>query len=170
MYILGYLSKDNRVYLTDKDISVISFAFPQAFIEYQSAVIGENLEAANHLLPTLTDDQRNKAAVFLETRGLFEEAFSVSKDPEHRFELASKFENVEQMYELAQLLGGEDRWRLVGDVALKKWRFDLAEECMNRAGDLDTLMMMYQAKGDFSGMAHLSERAGSAFMSCAISY
>ncbi len=160
MYILGYLPKDNRIYLTDKDVGIISFLFPQGIIDYQSAVISEDMETAKSILPSLTDEQRNKVAVFLESRGLFEEAFQVSKDPDHRFELATKFENLEQMFELVQHLGGEDRWRLTGDLALKKWRFDLAEKCFDKAGDLDSLMMLYQAKGDFQGMAKLGQRAG----------
>jgi coatomer subunit beta' len=118
MYILGYLAGNNRVYLTDKDMGVTSYLFPQGFIEYQTAVLAGNMDEAHRLLPSLTDEQRNKAALFLETRGLF------------------------------------------GDLAMRKWRFDLAEQCLDASGDFDALLMFYQAKGDFAGMSRLAERAG----------
>ncbi len=71
MYLLGYIPRDNRVYLCDKDMNVYSFALPLSVIEYQTAVLRGDLDLASKLLPSVPQDQRNRVARFLEAQGLF---------------------------------------------------------------------------------------------------
>ena len=71
MYILGYIARDNRIYLSDKDINVVSFSLPLTLIEYQTAVLRGDLETADSILPSIPDDQRERIARFLEGQGLF---------------------------------------------------------------------------------------------------
>ena len=47
MYILGYIPKDNRLYLGDKDFSVISFSLQLSVLEYQTAVMRQDFELAD---------------------------------------------------------------------------------------------------------------------------
>lgn len=67
--MLGYVPRDNRVYLADKDVNIVSFGLSLTVIEYQTAVLREDLELAQQLLPDIPEDQRSKVARFLESQG-----------------------------------------------------------------------------------------------------
>ena len=69
MFILGYLQRDQRIYLADKDVNVYSYTLSLSVVEYQTAVLRDDMEAANEILPTVPKEQRNKIATFLESRG-----------------------------------------------------------------------------------------------------
>ena len=66
MYILGYLPKENRVYLGDKDVSVTSYSLPLSVLEYQTAVMRKDFDTADKYLPQIPDNQRTRVARFLE--------------------------------------------------------------------------------------------------------
>lgn len=69
MYILGYIPAHNRVYLADKDMNIYAYALSLSVVEYQTAVLRGDMEAAAEILPTLPKEQLNKVARFLEGRG-----------------------------------------------------------------------------------------------------
>ena len=69
MYLLGYIPTHNRVYLADKDVNVYAFSLSLNLIEYQTAILRDDMETANEILPTIPKEQRNKVARFLEARG-----------------------------------------------------------------------------------------------------
>lgn len=52
------------------------------------------------------------------------------------------------------------KWKALGDRALTVWRFDLARECFEKAGDLSALMLLLLAMGDRDGLMVLAEKAG----------
>lgn len=66
MYMLGYLAKEGRVYLTDKSGAVVSYALLLAMVEYQTAVVRRDFAAANRILPDIPRDLHNSVAKFLE--------------------------------------------------------------------------------------------------------
>ena len=69
VYLLGYLPAHNRIYVADKDMNVSSFALSLNVVEYQTAILRGDMEAAEALLPSIPTDQRNRIARFLETQG-----------------------------------------------------------------------------------------------------
>lgn len=69
MYLLGYIPTHNRVYLVDKDVKVYGYSLSLNLIEYQTAVLRGDMEAAAEILPTVPKEQQNKVARFLETKG-----------------------------------------------------------------------------------------------------
>ena len=69
MYLLGYLPAHNRVYLADKEVNIYGYSLSLTLIEYQSAILREDMEAAAEILPSIPKEQRNKVARFLEARG-----------------------------------------------------------------------------------------------------
>lgn len=71
MYLLGYIPAHNRIYLADKDIKVYGYSLSLNLIEYQSAILRGDMEAAEEILPTVPKDQRSRVAHFLEARGMF---------------------------------------------------------------------------------------------------
>ena len=69
LYILGYIPAHNRVYLADKDVNVYGYALSLSVVEYQTAVLRGDMDAAAEILPSLPKEQLNKVARFLEGRG-----------------------------------------------------------------------------------------------------
>lgn len=118
MYILGYIQRDSRIYLADKDVAVTSFALSLPVLEYQTLVLRDDMETAQELLPTIPADQLNKIARFLEGQGHKELALEVATDPEHKFELALGLGQLDTALELAREADVEHKWKTVGDAAL----------------------------------------------------
>ncbi|RUS24376.1 coatomer WD associated region-domain-containing protein [Jimgerdemannia flammicorona] len=159
MYLLGYIPRDNRIYLADKDVNVYSYALSLTVIEYQTAILRGDLESAERLLPTIPVEQRNRIARFLESQDLKELALEVSADVEHRFDLAVTLNKLDVAVQIAREVDNEVKWKMVGDVALAAWKFRLAEECLKRAKDLGGLLLMYTASGNAKGVRELADLA-----------
>lgn len=71
LYLLGYIPAHNRVYLADKDVNAFSYALSLSLVEYQTAVLRGDMDAAEEILPNIPKEQRSKVATFLEGRGTF---------------------------------------------------------------------------------------------------
>jgi coatomer subunit beta' len=59
----------NRVYLADKDMVLYAYSLSLSVVEYQTAVLRADMEAAAEILQNVPADQLNKVARFLEGRG-----------------------------------------------------------------------------------------------------
>lgn len=70
LYLLGYIPQHGRVYLADKDVNVYSYNLSLSLVEYQTAVLRGDMDAANEILPSIPKEQRTKVATFLEGRGM----------------------------------------------------------------------------------------------------
>lgn len=46
------------------------------------------MEIANEILPLIPEDHLGRIARFLEAQGYKEQAYAITSDPEHRFDLA----------------------------------------------------------------------------------
>lgn len=159
MYLLGYLPRDGRVYLADKDVNVVSFALSLSVIEYQTVVLRGDMEAASELLESIPKDQMNKIARFLEGQGYKELALEVATDSEHRFELALSLNRLDIALELAREADVEHKWKTVGDAALAAWDLRLAEECFTQAKDLGSLLLLHTSSSNAEGLRSLAEQA-----------
>ena len=47
MYLLGYIPRDNRVYLGDKELNVVSYSLQLAVLEYQTAIMRKDFDNAD---------------------------------------------------------------------------------------------------------------------------
>lgn len=70
MYLLGYIPKDDRLYLGDKEHSIISYSLLLSVLEYQTAVMRRDFSTADKVLPTIPKEQRIRVAHFLEKQVL----------------------------------------------------------------------------------------------------
>lgn len=160
---MGYIPAQNRVYLADKDVNVYAYALSLSVVEYQTAILREDLEMAAQLLPTLPKDQLNKVARFLEGRGMKELALEVTTDPDHKFELSLALDHLDSAISIAREIPeaeAEIKWKAIGDRALTVWRFDLAKEAFEKANDLSALLLLYLAIGERDGLTALAKKAG----------
>ena len=64
--MLGYIPKDNKLYLGDKELNVISYSLLLSVLEYQTAVMRQDFETADKVLPTVPREHRTRVAHFLE--------------------------------------------------------------------------------------------------------
>ena len=159
MYLLGYLPRDGRVYVADKDVNVVSFALSLSVVEYQTLILRGEMDAAAELLTDIPEDQKNKIARFLEGQGQKEMALEVATDPEHRFDLALSLGNLPIALEMARTADVEHRWKTVGDAALAAWDVSLAEECFTNAKDLGSLLLVYTSTSNTDGLRKLVGKA-----------
>ncbi|KAG0165859.1 Coatomer subunit beta' [Apophysomyces sp. BC1034] len=159
MYLLGYVPKDNRVYLADRDVNVYSYALSLNVIQYQTAVLRGDIESATALLPTVPADQRSHIARFLESQDMKELALEVSTDLEQKFDLALQLGQLDTATEIARTVDSEPKWRQLGDVALAAWKFSLAEECLQKAKDLSGLLLFYTSNGNRKGIREIADLA-----------
>ncbi|PHH93106.1 hypothetical protein CDD83_958 [Cordyceps sp. RAO-2017] len=159
MYVLGYIQRDSRIYLADKDVNVTSFGLSLPVLEYQTLVLRDDMETAAELLPTIPTDQLNKIARFLEGQGHKELALEVATDPEHKFDLALGLNQLDIALELARQADVDHKWKTVGDAALAAWDVALAAECFTHAKDLGSLLLLHSSTGDRPGLSKLAAQA-----------
>jgi coatomer subunit beta' len=159
MYLLRYLQRDEKVYLCDKDVGVVSYRLSTALLTYQTLVLRGDLDSAQDLLPEIPADQMNKIARFLEAQGHKDLALEVATDPEHRFELALGLNNLQVALSIARQSDSQARWASVADKALEAWDVKLAEECFLHAKDLGSLLLLYSSSGNKVGLLRLATQA-----------
>lgn len=159
MYLLGYLPRDGRIYLADKDVNTVSFGLSLSMVEYQTVVLRGDMDMAAELLRDVPQDQMNKVARFLEGQGYKEMALEVATDPEHRFDLALSLNDLETAHQIAREANMEHRWKQVGDAALAGWNLSLAEECFTNAKDVGSLLLLHTASNNRAGLKALVTQA-----------
>ena len=159
MYVLGYLPRDGRIYLSDKDVNVVSFALSLSMVEYQTVVLRGDMDLAAELLRDVPQDQMNKVARFLEGQGYKDMALEVSTDAEHRFDLALSLNDLQTALELAREANVDHKWKTVGDAALAGWNLSLAQECFFNAKDVGSLLLLHTASNDREGLRSLAAQA-----------
>nr|XP_056705341.1 coatomer subunit beta' [Euleptes europaea] len=159
MYLLGYIPKDNRLYLGDKELNIVSYSLLVSVLEYQTAVMRRDFSMADKVLPTIPKEQRTRVAHFLEKQGFKQQALAVSTDPEHRFELALQLGELKIAYQLAVEAESEQKWKQLAELAISKCQFGLAQECLHNAQDYGGLLLLATASGNTSMVNKLAEGA-----------
>jgi coatomer subunit beta' len=88
MYLLGFVPKEDRVFLVDKSYNIVSYRLLTSVLSYQTAVVRQDFVTANGLLSAIPKSEYPAVARFLESQGFKEEALAVTTDLDHKFELA----------------------------------------------------------------------------------
>jgi len=99
-YMLGYLPKEDRVFLMDNARNVVSFRVLLSVLQFQTAVVRGDMDSANALVPALPESEHSHVARFLESQGLKDEALSLTKDPDQKFDLALELGRLDIATEL----------------------------------------------------------------------
>lgn len=155
MYLLGYVAKDNRLYLGDKELNVTSFSLLLSVLEYQTAVMRRDFETADRVLPTIPKEHRTRVAHFLEKQGFKQQALQVSTDAEHRFDLALQIGDLETALQLARESENPQKWSQLAEVATAQNQFELVKECLKRANDFGGLLLLASSAGDAAAIESL---------------
>ena len=99
----------------------------------------------------------------MSTIDLKELALEITTDPDHKFDLALSLDDLDTAVAIARTVPPTEssvKWKAIGDRALAVWRFDLARESFEKAGDLSALMLLLLAVGDREGLTKLAAQAG----------
>ncbi len=158
VYLLGYIPRDSRVYISDKDINIVSFHLSLSVLEYQTIILRGEFEQAEELLQDIPENEMSKIARFLESQGLKEEALNITNDVDQKFDLAlsiGKLNIAEEIIENS-LKFDSNKWKLLGDSALKNWNIKLAKKSFQKANDLESLMLLYTSISDKEGLSNLA--------------
>ena len=165
--VLGYLAKEDRVYLVDKSLNIISYKVMLAVLQYQTAVMRGDFDSANALLPNIPQGEYTLIAKFLEAQGFKEEALEVTMDDDHKFDLSLELGKIDIAHELMKQTPPDEKnsidtmakWKRLSDAALKISDFELTEACSLASDDFPGLLLLYSAVGNFEGMEQLAEMA-----------
>jgi len=157
MYLLGYIPNDNRVYLGDKELNVVSYSLLLSVLEYQTAVMRKDFVTADKVLPTIPKDQCSRVAHFLEKQGFKQQALLVTNDFEHKFDLALQLGELKTAYTIAKESESEQKWKLLAEVATKKCEFTLAQECLSKAEDYGSLVLLSSASGNANMLKKMAD-------------
>ena len=149
MYILGYIPGDNRLYVSDKELHVISFQLLLSVLEYQTAVMRRDFETADKVLPTIPKEQRTRVAHFLEKQGFKQQALAVSNDLDHKFELAIQIGNLKVAYQHAAEIDSDQKWTQLADLATESGNLDMAQECLHKAQNFGGLLLLATTMGEW---------------------
>eukprot|EP00921_Rhytidocystis_pertsovi_P015616 GHVQ01024830.1.p1 GENE.GHVQ01024830.1~~GHVQ01024830.1.p1 ORF type:complete len:844 (+),score=76.21 GHVQ01024830.1:281-2812(+) len=168
MYVLGYLPDQNRIYLLDRDLSVVSYQLYLAFVEYQSAIARKDFQAADQYFGSMPKALYNRVARFLEHQGHKEHALEVSQDPDHKFELAISLGKLQTCAEIIKGCSADSgssgatinisRWKQLADVSLEQGNFPLAMACFAEAQDYSGLLLIITAVGDSDALSQLAKK------------
>lgn len=164
-YLLGFVAKDSRIYLCDKDVNVSSYRLSVPLVEYQTVVLRGDVELAqSDFLSAIPEEELSKVAKFLEAQGFKELALEVSTDDEHKFDLALALNDLSVASEIAERSPQDHRWKLLGDAATAAWNFDLAEKCFKSSSiaEVESLLLLYSATGNRAGMEWVADKAADA--------
>ncbi|XP_045471490.1 coatomer subunit beta' [Harmonia axyridis] len=155
LYVLGYVPRDDRLYLADKELGVVSYQLLLSVLEYQTAVMRRDFQTADRVLPSIPKEHRTRVAHFLEKQGFKQQALSVSTDPEHRFDLALALEDLNIAKQLAVEANNPHKWSQLGELAASTNNLQLAKECMQKAQDYGGLLLLATSSGDCESVLHL---------------
>jgi coatomer subunit beta' len=177
MYVLGFLPRENRVYLCNKGLDVYSYALLTSVLNYQTAILRKDFDEANELLPAIPEEHLDAISTFLESQGYKEQALTVARDSDQRFSLALQLGKLEKAQEIMVEIEAADdvdvqlKWKQLGDLALMNGNLNLSIQCATKAKDLGGLLLLHSSTGNRKGMEDLvqvgrkSGRANIAFTS-----
>ncbi|KAH3690347.1 hypothetical protein DPMN_190699 [Dreissena polymorpha] len=155
--------KDNRLYLGDKELNVISFSLLLSVLEYQTAVMRQDFETADKVLPTVPREQRTRVAHFLEKQlsvqlGDLKIAYQIAKELEVGAMSRTTLSTC-MISKALHTLQGEHKWKQLAEMAIQKCEFGLALECLHQAQDFGGLLLLASSAGNAEMLEKLGDSA-----------
>ena len=143
----------------DKERNILSFRLFIQVLQYETAILRADLESASLLLHQIPQEEYNRLGKFLDQHGYKELAMEVTRDDEHRFEIALQLNDLDKAYEIIKISKSalETKWKQLGQLALSQCNIKLAQECFTQGNDYGGLLLLFTSTGDREGMKKLAE-------------
>lgn len=77
-----------------------------------------NLLLLQEVMETISEDQMNTVARFLESRDMVQEALDVATDPDYKFELALQLGDLTVAHGIAKSVDSEVKWKQLAELAM----------------------------------------------------
>ena len=94
-FLLRYIPSMDLVFFADARCALFGYSLDHALLDYECAVVDQDFELANQLLPAVSPAQYDRVARFLDVQGFPESAVLLAQDPDLRFELNLQLGNSE---------------------------------------------------------------------------
>lgn len=137
MFVLGYVSQKNRIFLINKSLKITSYELLTSVIQAQTQIVktpegtttsSPHYKALKESIEKVPSSHLGKIAKFLEQMNFKEIAYHISEDEEHKFDLAISLNKIRDAYSIAlRDSHNYEKLRKVGDISLKVGDFELAE-------------------------------------------
>lgn len=167
MFVLGYVSQQNRLYLVNKSLKITSYELLSSVIQAQREIVDSDptlttkspdYKKLKETLENVPENHKGKIAKFLESMNFKEIAYEVAVDEEHRFDLAISLNKINDAFRIAEKdIHNYEKLRKIGDIALKLGDINLAENCYKLSNDYNSLLLIYSCLGDAEGMKYVAE-------------
>eukprot|EP00834_Sanchytrium_tribonematis_P004279 NODE_202_length_13094_cov_1.571528.p1 type:complete len:704 gc:universal NODE_202_length_13094_cov_1.571528:12923-10812(-) len=147
-YLVGY--QNDVIYLLHKD-QFYGFNLPLNYIQILLKFVVSNEADTSQL----TEPYKNKLARFLEGLNKHELALDISQDIQHKFDLAIHLKRLNVALQMCELDPSEEKYKLLSQIALQNWEFEVAERCLLLGNDVDHLLLFYSCQNNTSGLQNL---------------
>lgn len=158
-HILGYDGKQSRLYLIDKSLNIYAHRLLLSVIDYQDAILNGDPKKALSLQSQIPESFLGKLAKFLEQNSQKSMAFDITPDQDHKFDLALQLNLVKEAFDIAEKQNSSEKFRKVGDIALMRGQFSLAEQCYEKSQDFNSLLLFYSSYGNEEGLQRMADNA-----------
>lgn len=138
MFVLGYVSQKNRIFLINKPLKITSYELLTSVIEAQQAIVktpegttseDPEFQTLKGIIDQVPENHISKISKFLESMNFKEIAYQITTDEEHKFDLAIGLHKIRDAYQIAlRDSHNEEKLKKIGDISLKKGDFQLSEE------------------------------------------
>ena len=155
----GYLPASNKLYLMNKNFSLVSYTFPLSFVTYQMAILKKDFILADKIFPTVPTEYLEQVTNFLEKFELYELCYKICHNLNQKFALAIKLKKLKDARIMALDQNSQEKWKMVADLALELGEFKHAEEAMIAAKDYNGLLLYYSIIADREKIYLLAENA-----------
>ncbi|EKE40970.1 hypothetical protein ENUP19_0154G0009 [Entamoeba nuttalli] len=149
MYLLGYLPKENRCFLSDlKGENIVSYKLLHSLLVFQSAVLRKDESKIEEYLAQIPKDSLSVAALFLKQHEYPELALSISDDPEFKFDLAVSLHKIDLAREMADIINDDHQWKELTKLYLDNDDIEEAIDCMFKGNDWSGILLFGVALND----------------------
>ncbi|KAI0465053.1 hypothetical protein LJB42_000271 [Komagataella kurtzmanii] len=157
VFLLGYLPRDNKIYVVDKNANVVSYHLSLNVLEYETVVLRGDLEHANEILKTIPESELPQVVKFLDKQGYKELALKITDNKDQKFDFAVQLKDLDTAYEIALQADSEQKWKVLGDASLAAWNLKVAVEAFEKSSDHESLLLLYTSLNDTEGLKKLAD-------------
>ena len=157
MSLLGFLYKESKCLLMNKDQKVVLFELCLPVMEFQAYLVNKDIEAIMNLIPSIPEKYIYKLAKQLQMHDYPEQALAITPDILHQFELCIQLKKLGQASLILEKHSSTLRWKQLGVLAMQLAEFEVAEKSFRNAQDFDSLFLLFISLSNKDKLIELGE-------------
>ena len=165
--LLEYIENHERLFFFDNNCNITSFYVSKGLLKIlvalqEAPVEGpdvELVEAVVEQAARLGEEERDFLSKVLVAQGQMNAAFATVANLRQKIELGIKVGLLEKCALLCEKLEEPIYWKKLGDLALLRGRFDIAEQAFWSCEDLNSLLLLGSSLADVEMLERVADRA-----------